>query len=270
MTNEGFPVLVVDYDDRDELYYSLLGITVLISTIPGTTQIPLIDAAIRAGVSRFAPAEFEGLPALRPQDDALDNGKAAVLAHLHNNAYRLEYTCFVCGMLYENFAPDGLYISSKIGQSSPISGEGDYLMNVKTMTAELPPSNAAGEQVLIRMTAGQDVGKFVARAINLLEWPPVLTMSGERISMQQLLRVGETTRNQTFYPNLRWCNAQDLHAELGLALSRGDTAGYRRVLMLLATQEGRFDFEYDNLNNLFPDVVPLRFDVWLTRVWNEL
>lgn len=50
------------------------------------------------------------------------------------------------------------------------------------MHAELPRYNAAGMPVKLRLGAGQDVGKFVARAIGLPQWHPVLTMSGERFT----------------------------------------------------------------------------------------
>lgn len=269
LSQKGLDIHVVNYNDPSDLYFALLGITVVISTIPGTTQISLINAAISAGVSRFAPAEFEGLPSLRPNNDELDCGKAAVIDYLFQNQERIEYTCFVCGILYEHFAPDGLYISSRIGHSSPISDEGDYLMNLSTMYAELPHSNAAGTPVRLRLTAGQDVGKFVARAIALPQWPPVLSMSSERLTTRQLLSIVENVRGKQFYPNLQWRDDQSLHSELALALAGRDTSRYTRLLYLLATQEGRFDFDIADLNGIFSDIQPLAFSVWLDKVWND-
>lgn len=264
----GFQIHLVNYDDPDQLQYACLGCNVVISTVPGRIQIKLIDAAISAGVSRFAPAEFQGLPELRPSDDELDDGKADVLNYLHANQRQLEYTCFVCGILYEHFAPDGLYVSSRIGKSTPISEEGSYVADVRRMIAEAPRVNSRGQPVTLQLTAGQDVGRFVQKALSLPTWPPVLTMSGERMTIEQMLGAIERVRGRTFYPRLTWRDEQSLHAELGIALTSANTTRYRRLLWLIATTEGRFDFQYAELNALFPDVQPLRFETWLDKMWN--
>jgi hypothetical protein len=53
-------VVVVDYDNQTDLLYALRGTDLVISTISGSPQINLIDAASRAEVRRFVPSEFEG------------------------------------------------------------------------------------------------------------------------------------------------------------------------------------------------------------------
>lgn len=88
-----------------------------------------------------------------------------MLDHLYANRDKLKHTCFVCGILYENFAPDGLYMSSKIGKSTPIADEGDYIADVRRMIAEAPRVNSQGQPVTLRLTAAQDVGRFVQKAL---------------------------------------------------------------------------------------------------------
>ncbi len=53
-------MVVVDYDSQADLLYALRGTDLVISTISGSPQINLIDAASRAEVRRFVPADFEG------------------------------------------------------------------------------------------------------------------------------------------------------------------------------------------------------------------
>lgn len=178
--------MVVNYDDRRSLEFALTGVDVVICTVPGSPQIKLIDAAIRARVRRFAPAEFEGRPGLRPSRDPLDRGKAEVLQHLQRNRNRIESTVFVCGLLYERFAPGGMF-ASNIGLGSHISGEGDYMINARAMTAEVPYSNSNGQHVRICMTAASDVGKFVTRSLEFERWPPELIMQGETLTTFELL-----------------------------------------------------------------------------------
>lgn len=182
--------MVVDYEDHRALEFALRGVDVVISTVPGAIQCRIIDAAIRVGVKRFAPAEFEGRPAKRTTnsvDRSLDRGKAAVLAHLQNRRQQIESTVFVCGVLYERFAPGGLQ-HYNIGMTSPFQHEGDYMANVREMRADVPYSNSAGQQVAICMTAASDLGRFVVKSLDIRhQWPPELIMRGERMTTYELL-----------------------------------------------------------------------------------
>ena len=183
--------MVVDYKDRRSLEFALRGIDVVISTIPGTIQIRLVDAAIKVGVKRFAPAEFEGRPSRRAEDNAinrhLDRGKSAVLAHLHQNRSRIESTVYVCGVLYERFSPGGLQ-HHNIGGSTGVADEGNFMIDIRHMQAQVPYTNAAGSQVNLCLTAAQDVGRFVTRSLDIQQrWPPEMIMHGERVTTYELL-----------------------------------------------------------------------------------
>lgn len=190
-----------------------------------------------------------------------------MLNHLFAHRTQIQYTVFACGILYEHFAPDGLWISSRIGRHSPIAAEGSYLMNLRAMSGEAPRLDAAGNPVMLRLTAGQDVGRFVVRALEVDTWPPVLCMSSARLSVQEVVQIAERVRRRPFFPNFAWRDDGSLHAEVGMALAGGDTLRYRRLLWLLATMEGRFDFEVSELNEMAPDVRTLGFEEWLERVW---
>ena len=190
--------MTVDYDNREELRFALIGVDTVISTVSGQSQLNLIDAAASAGVRRFAPAEFEGSPSLRPLVDPLDNGKAAALERLRyyssgQSEYRLESTSFVCGILYERFGPNGMAYRG-IGNSTGISGEGNYLMDIRNLRAQIPYVMGAEHFPYVCMTSASDLARFVVRALDLPSWPPELRMRGERMTVDEIVRTAEAMK----------------------------------------------------------------------------
>lgn len=192
--------MAVDYGDPASLEFALRGVDVVISTVPGIIQCRIIDAAIRSGVKRFAPAEFEGLPDKRTTnliDRSLDRGKTAVLAHLHNHRPQIEWTAFVCGLFYERFAPGGLQ-HFNMGIASPFPQEGDYMVNIQEMRADVPYINSSGQQVAICMTSASDFGRFVVQSLDIKQqWPRELIMRGDRLTTYELLGVIARVRGQS-------------------------------------------------------------------------
>lgn len=185
--SERHQVTVVDYSDLRTLQFALRGIDTVISTITGPNQIELIKAAVSVRVRRFAPAEFEGLPQLRPQNDPLDRGRTVARQWLAYYAQNIQSTTFICGILYERFQPGGLW-ASRIGRTSGFRSEGDYIMNCRTMEAQVPGYDANDDpKVKICMTAAQDVAKFVTKSLDLPQWPAELRMRGERVAVKDLV-----------------------------------------------------------------------------------
>ncbi|KAI4281594.1 MAG: hypothetical protein L6R38_003572 [Xanthoria sp. 2 TBL-2021] len=267
LSARGWQVVVVNYDEyhRQELAFKLAGVSVVLSVISGPAQIALIDAAAQAGVRRFAPAEFEGPAALRPQQDALDRGKWAALERLQYYQTRgMQYTSFVCGILYERFAPGGMY-ASRIGLRSGIGAEGDYLMNITQKKAQLP-FGTNGQPAIVSLTSAEDVGKFVAAAISLPQWPPELRMRGDRMNVSSLVQVAEMVRGAGF--EKAQYNTQGMQSALQHARSAQNIQQQLRVITLMATASGRFDFASPNLNALVA-VTPTRFQAWLQEAWKD-
>lgn len=191
--------MVTDYSNGSNLIFNLAGIDTVISTVSGNPQLALIDAAAQARVRRFAPSEFEGLPLLRPVQDPLDRGKRAALQRLQqqHQAHGMQYCVFTCGILYERFAPGGM-IASNIGRGSGVSGEGDYVINIRQMKA-LIPHRADNQPAVVCLTSARDVGRFVAAAIGLPQWPAELRMFGERMDLSNLVRIVEIMRGQSVF-----------------------------------------------------------------------
>lgn len=153
LSARGFQIAVVDYNDADNLKYALRGIDTVISTVTGPNQIHLIKAAVSARVRRFAPAEFEGPPQLRPPNDPLDRQRSTALSWLRHYRNNIEYTVFVCGIFYERFQPGGLP-QALIARNTGIHGEGTYIFDCARMTAESPALNPSNQpDVTICMTS---------------------------------------------------------------------------------------------------------------------
>lgn len=104
----------------------------------------------------------------------------------------MQYTSFVCGILYERFSPGGM-MTSRIGVRSGIGGEGDYLIHITQKRARIPYATN-GQPATICMTSAEDVGEFVAAAIGLQNWPLELRMRGDRMNISRLVHIAEAIR----------------------------------------------------------------------------
>lgn len=287
----------------------------MISTISGNAQLALIDAAVQAHVRRFAPAEFEGLPSLRPVPDALDRGRGAALERLHQYQARgMQYCVFICGIFYERFAPGGM-IASNIGRGSGISGEGDYIMDIRRMKAQIP-HGSNGRPASVCITSVQDVGRFVAAAVGMPRWPTEIRMCGERMDFSSLVRMAELMRGKHFPVDCSHCplflslslpspflfmfflflffflsfsffllslgaltkadagrafdrtnhNVETLSSSLHQARISQEIQGQLRVISLIASAEGRYDFPDAHFSQMV-GIVPRRFQDWLQMAW---
>lgn len=171
-----------------------MGVDTVISTVTGTPQLRLIEAAVQARVRRFAPAEFEGQPGLRAQSDVLDRGKNAALALLQHYQGYIQYTVFVCGILYERFSVNGLR-SQVMSTNTGWSNEGDFIANPRQMTALAPVWDAAHNLSWLCLTSAYDVAQFVVRAIDMPTWATEMSMYGERMTVNELLEIIRACRS---------------------------------------------------------------------------
>jgi hypothetical protein len=241
----------------------------------------LIDAAYSAGVRRFAPAEFGGLSGV----NLFDRGRIDCLNRI---AYlRMETTRFICGILYERFAMGGMAVW-RIGQSTQISGEGDYMMDIRNGTAAVPCYNANNDVVNICLTSAADVGRFVVKALDIRPWPPELRMYGERKPAHTLVADVESIRGRLSFlpsPSISGHNPRPrtdthsghqfisamhdtstLYSEMALAQGSGNYHEQYKVQELINTANGNYDFSSPNLNH-YAGFQPVRFRDWLRSNW---
>ncbi|KAK1564234.1 isoflavone reductase [Colletotrichum navitas] len=245
-------VAVVDYDDAENLRFALQGIDLVISTIRGHEQIKLIHAARHVRVRLFVPAEFEGSISRRPSDDdPLDYGSSEAIELLRHCAgsksRKMDYTVFSCGILYERFAPGGL-ADYGMGDRACIGSPGAYLVDVGNATADIVETDSSGRPVQVCMTSVEDVGRFVAAAIELGPgtWPREFRMRGDRMSVRDIFAKCSNVRGVAFTLRTRDCSK--LQSELAHCESRQNWTQWWNIQRLIATADGRYDFRQANLN----------------------
>ncbi|ESZ93789.1 hypothetical protein SBOR_5845 [Sclerotinia borealis F-4128] len=265
----GYQVIVVNYDNQDDLRFHLRGIDLVISTVSGNPQINLIDAAANSHVQRFVPAEYQDKLGGRPTNDPLDRGRAASIERLrhwaHHARHRMQYTVFSCGVLYERFARGGL-ASMDIGTSTALGYQGSYLMNMENNTAEIVEHSSSGQPISVSMTSANDVARFITAALDLDQrrWPIEFRMQGDRKTVTEIVQYAEVVKERQFSTTLLAASA--LPANLQEAAYYQDHAKAGRMQELMATEQRRYDFSQVNLNPLV-DFQPISFWEWLSAHW---
>jgi uncharacterized protein YbjT (DUF2867 family) len=188
----GVTVHAVSYDDPTSLETALHGVHTVISTISGfdegsmtRPQLALLDAAVKAGVKRFAPSEF----AMRSTaDNPMDvyELRLPVIEAVRKSG--LEYTLFENGM-FMNYLACG---TAGIGHLRPLN----FLFDVENCKATIPGDGS--RQIVI--TRVEDVAQFVAESLSLERWPEHSEMRGDRKSLKEILALAEAVRGKLQYP----------------------------------------------------------------------
>jgi hypothetical protein len=89
-------------------------------------------------------------------------------------------------------------ISQRIGVNTGYGNEGDYIVDIRNMTAEAPVYDSAGNLSYLCLTSAYDVAKFVVEALNLPQWPAEMSMCGERMSVNALVEAIKSYRSRHF------------------------------------------------------------------------
>lgn len=174
------PMMTVNYGDENHLIYTLSGVDVTISMVTGNDQLMLIDSALKAGVTRFIPAEFAGSSEGRNVHPTLDRGQRLAQMRLRDHvAEGMKYTVLTCGLLYERLGPDGLR-GHGMGNRQGANGEGDFLIDLAATSAQIPV-NQSGQPATVCMTSIDDVARFLVAALEIPNWPRRYHLRGERL-----------------------------------------------------------------------------------------
>ncbi|KAH8671008.1 isoflavone reductase [Xylariales sp. PMI_506] len=263
-------VAEVDFlNNMENLRFALQGVDIVISTISGTEQVNLIDAARRSRVSCFVPSEFEGALNHRPTDDPIDRGSRAALDLLRrwssSKSSPMRFTVFSCGLFYERFAPGGL-AAYNMGSSWNIPNQGDYLVDLGACTAEIPQTNSQGRQVHITLTSVYDVARFIAAAIEMGidHWPREFKMRGAHVTTQRLVEICQEVRGVEITTISR--PYQELLDWLQYYEQTNDGPKWYQMIHMIQTANGRYHFSDANLNELV-NVQPIGLRPWLEHIW---
>ena len=183
----GAKLITVSYDDPASLLAALDGVHTVIVTINGfdtastiEPQLALIDAALKAGVKRFAPSEF--LTRSKPDDPiSLFSLQWPVEEAVAKSG--LEYTFFQNGIFMN-------YLASGTSGMGYLLKPYKFLFDMENCKAGLPGDGSRH----VVYTQVEDVAKFVAESLDLAKWPEVSQMRGDRMTLNEILRLGEETR----------------------------------------------------------------------------
>jgi hypothetical protein len=101
--------------------------------------------------------------------------------------------------LYERFSVNGM-AAHGIGANTGYGGEGDYIVDVRSMTAEAPVYDSANNLAFICLTSAYDVARFVVRALDMPQWPAEMSICGERMSVNDLVEAIKRYRGNVSFP----------------------------------------------------------------------
>ena len=196
LSDRGWQVLVVDYQNPASLAYTLKGVDLVISTVSGKAQLALVEASAAAKVRHFIPSAFSGPEQSSPQNLGQQEWQNLSLVLQHHEARSsMRYTLFTCGVFYERFGPGGLnalQISTLNSRHSAVGEEGNMLVDLRLGKAIIPVV-AGMEELAICLTSAQDAARYVVATIEAYEdmhaWPHEFKFCTERQTMSELVAI---------------------------------------------------------------------------------
>jgi uncharacterized protein YbjT (DUF2867 family) len=267
----GAPVRTVDYNSIDSLTHGLAGVHTFISIIKANRSDQMVlshdnmlKAAKAAGVQRFAPSEW-GMGPLASEKVDLLGAKPQIWDLCLGSG--LECTRFFVGM-FMNY----------LGQSCPadrreeaLAGLEDDLMldfiNIEAGHALLPVTSD-GQPCRLSLCEINDVGRFVAAALDLENWE-----NGSTTTMEEIIWVAERTGRLVKTETFTNAHAQQRIKKFDEQLERGFSLKALKGRMVAQMMECMCEDKVGCaviepvLNRLCPLITPMAFDEYLTRVW---
>ncbi|KAF5339033.1 hypothetical protein D9758_014103 [Tetrapyrgos nigripes] len=191
------PVYAVDYNDPTsiEKVLSELHIDTIISTLACEPSIfipaqnHLLAAALKVpSVHRFAPSEFAPDPE-QLVSAPLYQMKHPILKSLREakaeRPGKFEFTKFTCGIFMNYF---GFGNTKDEGHKAHGHlADLPYMLDLSKQMADVPGDG----NMKCWVTAAEDIGDFVAEATQLEIWPEECTMSGDVLTVNEIIQLAE-------------------------------------------------------------------------------
>ncbi|KAH7092320.1 hypothetical protein FB567DRAFT_235860 [Paraphoma chrysanthemicola] len=267
----GIEVRKVDYNSEDSLFAALQGVHTVLCVLlaaDGTwaqTQINLLNAGLRAGIQRFAPAEFGvgGLAAHRVDMFKPSLEVTAELRKAKENNPNFEYAGFHVG-LFMNYlgygAPDA---------EAATHGMRDtwvFVWDVKKMKASIPLTKE-GEIPTMTMTEIGDVGRYVAASCLQPKgsWKEDFSMAGETLKLDEVVRKIEQVREakmDVVYRPYEQVELEEKEEEVSYP-----NKFWLQIELLVCRNIVGEGIVSPVVNELCQNVKPLSVDQYLRRFW---
>ncbi|KAK2002115.1 NmrA-like family protein [Colletotrichum falcatum] len=265
------------YDDVDQLSGALEGVHTVLSfaTGPGdpadaalkNMQKVLIDASIKAGVKRFAPSEWATSKFDHMFWYDFKGEVREYLAEVNKEKKVIEYSLFQPG-LFTNYLTYPFPSTKHVCLfETPI--------NFDKHRAIVPEG---GEDAIFTLTTAQDFAKVVALAVEYEgEWPVVGGIRGARMTVGQVIALGEKIRGKPF--EVTRLDPKDLEARVfkapwvphvehpSIPKESRDAISPRLFSgWLLGVSAGNFDIS-DDWNRRLPDFEFTQPEEFLATAW---
>jgi hypothetical protein len=233
------------------------------------TELALLKAAVAAGAKRFAPSEY-GIGVLAtPKIDAF-SGSVRVWEACEEAAAAvgLEWTRYEVG-LFMNYLGFGVPSDGPGGRElreEALGGrdrDGEWFYYPSTCKAELAVK-ADGTFPRITLTAIEDIGKLVAKSLDMRTWETTSYIVGETMRMDEVVQIAEKVMGKKWEVETQ--SPEQLHVRI-----ESETDDVKKLWAQLALSyardvegEGWFD---GTLNRLFPDVSPLTVEGYMRKYY---
>ncbi|KAM7185875.1 hypothetical protein V8F33_012141 [Rhypophila sp. PSN 637] len=205
----GVTWIKTDYANLERLTELLEGVDTVLSFIvvhldqDNMAQKNLIDASVKAGVRRFAPSEWVG--ARMDHMPWVEHGKQDIrnyLKELNSEKKVLEYSLFQPGLFLNYFTHPHQSAKYLPTIATPFDFE-----NRRAIILE------GGDDVPMTLTTVQDLANIISKAVEHDdEWPLVGGISGDTVTIGELIAIGEKVRGAPF--NVERLKFDDLKAQI--------------------------------------------------------
>ncbi|KAI1409445.1 NAD(P)-binding protein [Hypoxylon sp. FL1857] len=261
----------VDYNDKNGLVDALRGTHTLLSFVQTLSdpdqksQKNLIDAAIAAGVKRFAPSEYGSKTTI---DMSWQQGKERVreyLEQVNRKGNVLEYTLFQPGLLLDYLA----YPYKTAKHVDPLQTIFDF-QNKRAIVVD------GHEDAIMTLTTVADLAAVVARAVDYEgTWPRIGGIRGNRVTFSQIIDIGRRVRGDFTVDKVKVedLEAGDLKTSWNIeaihqAVSSDQASALLKAVsigILLSSSKGAWDIS-DEMNQL-SGYEFTRIEDFLAKVW---
>ncbi|KFY70222.1 hypothetical protein V499_09346 [Pseudogymnoascus sp. VKM F-103] len=270
----GVTVRAVNYDDKPDLAEALRGVHTVLSFIQllsdpeNNSQKNLIDASILAGVKRFAPSEW-GSAEIKDIPFWASKGEIReYLRKVNENGKVLEYCLFQPGLFLNYLA----FPHRTAKHVVPLNTMFDFEKQ-RAIVVE-------GHDFVMTFTTVQDLATVVTEAVDYVgEWPVIGGVSGNRVTVSQILKIGERVRGRPFAIDtvkLEDLEAGKLKTSWTLetrhpSVSEDQAAeALKSVLIstLLSGAKGAWNVS-DEFNRILPEYKFTQMEDFLGKVWMD-
>lgn len=272
----GVSYIRTSYEDFNQLARALHGVHTVLSFLVtqddpvSMAQKNLIDAAVQAGVKRFAPSEWAYSDLKRVSWYAYKGEIRRYLEELNNDQKVLEYTLFQPGTFVNYFTHPH--------QSAKHLHTMELFFNFEKRKALLVDG---GDNDRISLITVRDLANVVVQAIEFEgEWPVVGGIRGTDISVKEFIALGEKIRGGTEF-NIEKVKVGDLEngtwetswvPKLDHPSIPPEQVDFLSKMMcsslLLAIHDGALSVS-DEWNRLLPEYQFIPIEEFLAEAWQD-